>query len=212
MSELFIRRATPNTPLFHKRLTDLIMERAVETNEDHLADRSYASAHALESLTAGPCFFAEVGDAAVGVITARYVDLAYRSAEALEISHTFVLPAHRRYSVVAKLFDAVEAYADEHRLPVCFHELNWSAAIKDEPSEGHRVEKLYKFRKYIGPIISSSMRYPAVEGQPARFRHVGCAYLYRPKGCPPAPLPPIPSVPHPRSTSAEPPDEEGSGD
>lgn len=198
MSEIFIRQAIQANPFYHEGLTDLIMARAVETNETHLADRSYASAHALDSLASGPCFFAETSDAIIGVIAAHYVDLAYRQAEALEISHTYVLPAHRRYSVVSKLFDAVEDYADEHRLPVCFHELNWSAAIKDEPSEGHRVEKLYKFRKYIGPIISSGMRYPSVDGKPARFRRVGRAYLYQPKGCRAIGLPPIPDVLTPR--------------
>lgn len=209
MSPIIIRQAVQGNPFYHEGLTNLIMARAIETNEAHLADRSYASAHALNSLANGPCFFAETNDEAVGVVTAHYVDLAYRAAEALELSHTYVLPAHRRYAVVAKLFDAVEAYADEHRLPVCFHELNWSAAIKDEPSEGHRIQKLYQFRKYAGPIISSSMRYPAVDGRTARFRQVGRAYLYQPKGCPPMALPPIPDVLSPHWTSEKPATEEG---
>ena len=209
MSPIIIRQAGQGNPFYHEGLTNLIMARAIETNEAHLADRSYASEHALKCLIDGPCFFAETSDAVVGVITAEYVDLAYRAADALELSHTYVLPAHRRYSVVSKLFDALEAYADEHRLPVCFHELNWSAAINDEPSEGHRVEKLYQFRKYAGPIILSGMRYPAVDGRPARFRQVGRAYLYQPKACPPIAMPPIPDVLSPQWMSEKPETEDG---
>ena len=147
-----------------------------------------------DKLACGPCFLAEHGTAIIGVITAGYVDLAYRQANALEVTHTYVLPEHRKYPVIAKLFDAVESYADEHQLPVCFHELNWLAALKDEPTQGERVEKLYKFRKYEGPIITSYMRHPTAHGNASTYRHVGRAYLYRGSDGEDGQLPPLAGV------------------
>lgn len=197
MSKTSVRLVDPSSARDHDALCALIKAHASENGELHLHDASYASRHVLDKFASGPCFFAEKEAVVVGVVTASYVDLAYRQADALEITHTFVLPEHRKYPVVAKLFDAVEAFADAHRLPVCFHELNWLAGIRDEPSQGERVEKLYQFRKYEGPIVSSQMRYPAADGKPPVFRHVGRAYLYRGSPRRDCPLPPLAGVRYP---------------
>lgn len=173
-----IRLAVPDSPYDIEALCGFAKANAIENDELHLFDAAYARRHAVSKLIGGPCFMAVEDTSPIGVMTSNMVDMAYRQADALEITHTYVLPHRRRYPVIAALFDAVEAYADMRRLAVCFHELNWRAAIANVPSDGKRVEKLYKFRKYQGPIGASYMRQPPAGETPPPYRHVGRTYLY----------------------------------
>lgn len=199
MTTTKVRLAVTHSIVDEDGMCGIAMANAIENNERHLYDETYAMRHVRTKLASGPCFLAEENEALIGVVTSSYVDMAYRQADALEITHTYVLPHRRKYPVVAALFDAVEAYADEHRLAVCFHELNWLAAINGEPSAGDRVARLYEFRKYEGPIVSSYMRQAATsEGRPP-YRHVGRGYLYRGARCPDCPIGYPPDVRRPKS-------------
>lgn len=189
MSSTSIRLAAPDSLFDQDGMCACAKANAVENDELHLYDEDYARRHVLSKLSAGPCFVAEEDRSLIGVMTSNYVDMAYRRGEALEVTHTYVLPHRRRYPVIAALFDAVESFADQRRLAICFHELNWRAAIANLPSEGHRVEKLFRFRKYEGPVGASYMRQPAAVDPKPAYRHVGRTYLYRNRKCPNCPDP-----------------------
>lgn len=164
----------------HRALVALLHQAVTEQGEGNRIDLVHSQLHIAEKLEKGTCFVVEENGEIIGAITTNPVDLGNRLAtEAIEVMHTFVRRDRRNYKAIAALFDAVEAHADHHSLAIFFHELNFPAALRGEVSDGARVEKLYKFRRYVGPVGASYVRSPpSSPDERPPYRHVGRTYLY----------------------------------
>lgn len=164
----------------HSKLVELLGHAATEQGEAGLFDPKHAFEHIASKLAKGVCFVLEHDGEVVGACTTNPLDLGHRIANAIEVTHTYVRPDKRAYNAVTALFDALEAHADRYWMHIFWHELNFPAALRGEPSESARLEKLYKFRRYE-PIGISHARDPDTSADPRPgYRHVGRSFLYRP--------------------------------
>lgn len=163
------------------QIAELVPLAAIDMGEGHLIDTEHYPIHAALKLAMGVCFVVEDDGEIIGAITTNPIDVGHRMAfEAVEASHAYVRSDRRNYKAIAALYDAVEDYADGNGLKIFWHRLNYPEALRGEPSQSDRVDKLYKFRKYklVGEFY---VRYPASEiGGKSPYVRCGSTYLYEP--------------------------------
>lgn len=115
-------------------------------------DRKHAEQHMHRLVVEGRCFIATRDETVVGLIACVPIDTGFAKLPDLETAHIYVRAGERSSAVIFEMFKAVEAYATSHGVKVLFHQVNYPAAIDARPSNGDRVETLFKRRRYDGPI------------------------------------------------------------
>ncbi|MCB1518986.1 MAG: GNAT family N-acetyltransferase [Hyphomicrobiaceae bacterium] len=142
---------------------------AEERGELHQMDEAHASAHLSERLAYGMSFLARKAGEPIGTIMCRPLDLGFRMGSDIETDYTYVIESERKLPVITALLNAAESFADSRGATLIMHQLDYLAAVAGSKSNGDRVEKLYRRRRYVaGNVVYA--RQPYVR--------VGLTYLY----------------------------------
>ncbi len=167
----------------HPALVGLLKCFAEERGLAHEFDAEYAAQHMHAALDEDITFIAFADEEPAGAIIARRISVGFRRLNAIETDYLYLTVEHRSIRAVSALLDALEAYADEQGVCVCVHQLDYIGVVAGEETNGPRVEALYKFRKYKGPVGEVHARQP--------YARAGVTYLYEGK---PALKPSVPGV------------------
>ena len=152
-------------------LTTMLKIAAQEQGAGDEFDPRHAERHIVEKLSSGVVIVLEADGEIVGAVTLSRVDLGYRHDDALETTHTFLLPRVRSMQAMKALFQGVEAYADQSGVVVMFHQLWYRQAIRNEAMDDGRFDAFYSFLGYR-EAGTSFARHP--------YRKVGRSYIYVP--------------------------------
>lgn len=154
----------------HPALVRLLKSFAEERGRTDEFDEEHAAQHMHDALDEDITFIAFADEEPAGAIIARRIDVGYRRLEDVETDYLYLTVEHRSIRAVSALLDALEAFADEHGLCVCVHQLDYVGVVAGEETNSRRVEALYRFRKYAGPVGEVHARQP--------YARAGVTYLY----------------------------------
>lgn len=157
----------------HPALVRLLKRFAEERGRADEFDAEHADRHMHHALDEDMTFIAFAGEEPAGAIICRCIDVGYRRLEHIETDYVYLTVEHRSLQAVSALLDAMEALADERGVCVCVHQLDYVGVVAGEETNSRRVEALYRFRKYTGPVGDVEVRQP--------YARAGVTYLYEGK-------------------------------
>ena len=157
------------SPEDHNAVYGLLRQYSYDCGWADRFEHAHAWSHAGSLITDGVCFVAKQDGVVTGLIAAKRIDVGIVIIPDLETVHIYTMPGNRSFVLILALFRAVESYADEHRIKVLFHQMDYPAAIEDRLSNGHGVEALFKRRHYTQVDVAYVT---------PNFTRAGVTYLY----------------------------------
>ncbi len=152
------------------QIVELVRQVADECDDMEKFNEAHAWEHMTGIVCSGVSFLAEIDQTVIGVIMCGCVDLAYTQTRHLETQHLYVSPQARKSLAAISLLKAAEDYADGNGLVILFHQMDYQSAIYGRKNNSSRVERLYKSRKYEGPVDTGTVG--------RERRRVGISYRY----------------------------------
>jgi len=152
------------------QIVELLKFVASESNGASQFDEHHSWEHVTGIVCNGVSFIAVLGDEIVGVIMCSYVNMGFVQTTHLETAHLYVLPSARNTRATANLLTAVEDYADRHEVVLILHQMDYQSAIYGGENNSLRVERLFRFRGYKGPVDTATVG--------PEQRRVGVSYRY----------------------------------